>query len=39
MLKNSELLGKRLNAKEKEDEQKQVVVLSGLMVLLNNLLY
>lgn len=31
MLKNPELLRKRLNAKEKETEQKQVVLLSGLM--------
>ena len=31
MLKNPELLLKRLNAKEKQKEQKQVVVLSGLM--------
>lgn len=33
MIKNPELLAKRLNAKEKENEQKQVVVLSGLMFL------
>ena len=33
MLKNPELLKKRLNAKESEDEQKQVVILSGLMFL------
>lgn len=31
MLKNPELLGKRLNAKEKEREQKGVVAYSGLM--------
>ncbi len=31
MIKNPELLKKRLNAKEKEDEQKTVVALSGLM--------
>jgi len=34
MVKSPELLRKRLNAKEKEDEQKQVVKLSGLMFLL-----
>ena len=33
MIKNPELLRKRLNAKEKENEQKQVVALSGLMFL------
>ena len=33
MIKNPELLRKRLNAKEKENEQKQVVLLSGLMFL------
>ena len=33
MIKNPELLVKRLNAKEKENEQKQVVLLSGLMFL------
>lgn len=33
MLKNPELLKKRLNAKEKENEQKQVVAFSGLMFL------
>ena len=33
MIKNPELLIKRLNAKEKENEQKQVVLLSGLMFL------
>ena len=33
MLKNPELLKKRLNAKENENEQKQVVVFSGLMFL------
>ena len=31
MVKSPDLLKKRLNAKEKENEQKQVVVLSGLM--------
>ena len=31
MIKNPELLRKRLNAKEKESEQKQVVLFSGLM--------
>ena len=31
MIKNPELLKKRLNAKEKENEQKQVVAFSGLM--------
>ena len=31
MIKNPELLRKRLNAKEKEGEQKQVILLSGLM--------
>ena len=34
MIKSPELLRKRLNAKEKEKEQKQVVKLSGLMFLL-----
>ena len=33
MVKSPELLRKRLNAKEKESEQKQVVKLSGLMFL------
>ena len=33
MLKNSELLRKRLDAKEKENDQKQVILLSGLMFL------
>lgn len=33
MVKNPELLRKRLNAKEKENEQKQVVLFSGLMFL------
>lgn len=33
MIKNPELLKRRLNAKEKEGEQKQVVLLSGLMFL------
>lgn len=34
MVKSPELLSKRLNAKEKQNEQKQVVKLSGLMFLL-----
>ena len=34
MIKNPELLKKRLNAKEKENEQKQVILFSGLMFLL-----
>ena len=34
MIKNPELLKKRLNAKEKEKEQKQVIAISGLMFLL-----
>ena len=33
MIKSPELLRKRLNAKEKENEQKQVVLFSGLMFL------
>ena len=33
MIKSPELLRKRLNAKEKEKEQKQVVLFSGLMFL------
>lgn len=33
MFKNSELLKKRLNAKEEEQEQKTVIALSGLMFL------
>ena len=33
MIKNPELLKKRLNAKEKENEQKQVILFSGLMFL------
>ena len=33
MIKNPELLKKRLDAKEKETEQKQVIVFSGLMFL------
>ena len=33
-LKNPELLKKRLNVKEKESEQKQVIALSGVMFLL-----
>ena len=31
MIKNPELLRKRLNAKEKENEQKEVILFSGLM--------
>ena len=31
MIKNPELLKKRLNAKEKESQQKEVIVLSGIM--------
>ena len=31
MFRNPELLKKRLNAKEKEDEQKSVILLSGIM--------
>ena len=34
MKKNPDLLRKRLNAKEKEKEQKQVLLLSGLMFLI-----
>ncbi len=34
MIKNPELLRKRLNAKEKENEQKQVIAFSGLMFLI-----
>lgn len=33
MIKNPELLRKRLNAKEKENEQKQVIVFSEVMFL------
>jgi len=33
MIKSPELLKKRLNAKEKEDEQKEVIAFSGLMFL------
>ena len=33
MIKNPELLKKRLNTKEKEDQQKQVILFSGLMFL------
>lgn len=33
MVKNPQLLEKRLNAKEKENEQKQVIAFSGLMFL------
>lgn len=33
MIKNPELLRKRLNAKEKENEQKRVIAISGLMFL------
>ncbi len=35
MKKNPELLKKRLNAKEKEDEQKEVILFSGIMFLLS----
>ena len=38
MKKNPELLKSRLNAKENESEQKQVIVLSGLMFLLGFIL-
>lgn len=31
MIKNPELLKKRLNAKEKESQQKEVIALSGIM--------
>lgn len=34
MIKNPELLRKRLNAKEKENEQRQIIAVSGLMFLL-----
>ena len=34
MIKNPELLKKRLNAKEREGEQRQVILFSGLMFLL-----
>lgn len=34
MIKNPELIRKRLNAKEKENERKQVIAVSGLMFLL-----
>ncbi len=34
LLKNPELLQKRLNAKEEEHEQKKVIALSGIMFLL-----
>lgn len=34
MLKNPKLLERRLNAKEKESEQKEVILISGLMFLL-----
>ncbi len=33
MIKNPELLERRLNAKEKENEQKEVILFSGLMFL------
>ena len=36
MFKNPELLRKRLNAKEKEDEQSLVIKLSALMFLLGS---
>ena len=35
MIKNPELLRKRLNAREKEKEQKKVIIYSGLMFLLS----
>ena len=35
LVKNPELLRKRLNAKEKESEQKTVVALSGLLFLIS----
>ena len=38
MFKNPELLKRRLNAKEKEKEQKEVVLLSGVMFLLGFIL-
>ena len=38
MIKSPELLKKRLNAKEKENEQKQVLVFSGLMFLVGFIL-
>lgn len=38
MLKNPELLKKRLNAREKQVEQKQVIALSGLMFLVGFIL-
>ena len=38
MIKNPELLKKRLNAKEKEFEQKQVILFSGLMFILGFIL-
>ena len=38
MIKSPELLKKRLNAKEKENEQKQVILLSGLMFLIGFIL-
>ena len=34
IIKNPDLLRKRLNAKEKETEQKQVVILSGIMFII-----
>ena len=39
MFKNPELLKKRLNAKEEEQEQKTVIALSGLMFLAAYLMY
>lgn len=38
MIKNPELLKRRLNAKEKENEQKEVILFSGLMFLLGFIL-
>ncbi len=39
LLKNPELLQKRLNAKEEEHEQKKVIALSGIMFLFAYILY
>ena len=38
MIKSPDLLKKRLNAKEKENKQKQVILLSGLMFLIGFIL-
>ena len=38
LVKNPELLSKRLNAKEKEQEQKWVVALSGLLFVANSVI-